>query len=478
MRAHFAMTTAWAALAAAVVALSGCVVEARRDPPPDTMDRDAAQAAAVLGQRYEQSQPAGGTDLKGLPEITEESDLSDYLTYAAMNSHEMEAAYDAWTEALDKADRAGWPPDRYCNYHYFIEDVESRKGDKWTMYGLAQPVRWPGEKSGRVSAATEGVYAARERYEGARLHLFYRVKNAYYEYNYLGQAIALVTQARDRMKPLAEAGGPASPEKDSASPGQSPAAAAAADEQRKLQERLKTLWGLQKTLAANLNDTLDRPADARVSWPKNVTARPIAASDDQVFAWMKEANPELGALEHEATEAERAIHVAQKDYYPDFNLGVHIINSLNHYSPGVPGYCQDEYVAMVWVQSPVWFESYAAEVREARTRHWEALRKKAERENALGSEVQTALYQLRDAQRRLALYRNTLVPKGRQSLAAAEDAQARGPGKPSDVVDARRVLLEFELAYDRAVADHEIRVAQVEMLVGRNIPRQGEPSAP
>jgi hypothetical protein len=28
------------------------------------------------------------------------------------------------------------------------------------------------------------------------------------------------------------------------------------------------------------------------------------------------------------------------------------------------------------------------------------------------------------------------------------------------------------------VADHEIRVAQVEMLVGRNIPRQGEPSAP
>jgi len=40
-----------------------------------------------------------------------------------------------------------------------------------------------------------------------------------------------------------------------------------------------------------------------------------------------------------------------------------------------------------------------------------------------------------------------------------------------DIIDAERILLEFQLAYERAFADRAQRLAELEMLVGKEIPK-------
>jgi len=65
------------------------------------------------------------------------------------------------------------------------------------------------------------------------------------------------------------------------------------------------------------------------------------------------------------------------------------------------------------------------------------------------------------------LFRDTLVPKARQSLKATEAAFRAGNANFVDLVDAERVLLEFQLSQERALADQAQHVARLEMLVGR-----------
>jgi outer membrane protein TolC len=84
--------------------------------------------------------------------------------------------------------------------------------------------------------------------------------------------------------------------------------------------------------------------------------------------------------------------------------------------------------------------------------------------------MQLALYKYRDAQRKIDLYQNTLIPKADEALAVTLEAFQGGTRSSLDLIDAEKTLLEFELAYIRALADQAQRLAELEMLLGDEIP--------
>ena len=88
------------------------------------------------------------------------------------------------------------------------------------------------------------------------------------------------------------------------------------------------------------------------------------------------------------------------------------------------------------------------------------------------------VYRFRDAGRKIRLYRDTLLPKARQSYKAAEAAYRAGNVDFTDLIDAQRVLREVELGYERALADRGRELGRLEMLVGRGIPRAGRRERP
>ena len=91
--------------------------------------------------------------------------------------------------------------------------------------------------------------------------------------------------------------------------------------------------------------------------------------------------------------------------------------------------------------------------------------------NAIAAEVQMLAWRFRDAHRKVGLYRDTLVPKGLEALKTTQKAFEAGKASFADFIDAQRMLLEFQLSYERALADREQRLAELEALIGRPIPR-------
>ena len=224
---------------------------------------------------------------------------------------------------------------------------------------------------------------------------------------------------------------------------------------------------------------MNRPPDAPLPWPKAIKDPQIAVTDKQLLAWMKDSNPELKALAYEIVRSKREIDLAKKDYFPDVTLGLtylHTASSSGGRNPSDDG--KDPVVGMVSVNVPIWREKLAAGVRQARFRHLAAVRQEAQKANALSAAMALVLYRFRDADRKIDLYRDTLLPKARQSIRATNTAFQGGKATFTDLIDSERIYLEFALAYERALAHKSQRLAELEMLVGKEIPRKGNPKAP
>ena len=396
-----------------------------------------------------------------LPELNEDSGLSDYLAYAALNNSQLKSAFNKWQAALEKLPQVRSLPDPKFNYKYYIEEVETRVGPQRQSFGISQTFPWFGKLKLRESAAGLAAMATQKRYEAAKLKLFYEVKNAWYEYYYLAKSIDITkenvqlishleTISRNRYKTAA---------------GTHPDVMRAQVELGKLQDRYQSLVDLKEPVAAGLNAAMNRSVDIEIPLPKKIEFDDI---DGEIVAKAVEQNPELKAMDFEVTENRHKIALAKKDYYPDFTFGVNFIDTRDTLAGNPNDNGKDPVVASVSVNLPIWRAKYDAGVRQARRRYFAAKHDRRQKANSLAAELKMSLYRFRDAKRKIALYKDALIPKATESLKVTESGFRAGRGTFTDIVDAQRSLLEFAHSYERALTDKHQALAKIEMLTGTN----------
>lgn len=404
-----------------------------------------------------------------LPELTENSGLSDYLAYAALKNPGLEAAFNIWKAALDQIPQVKALPDPRFNYKYFIEEVETRVGPQQQSFGISQVFPWFGKLKLRGDVAAEAANAAMQRYEAVKLKLFFKVKDAYYEYYYLAKSVGIAEENIILIKHLESV----AESRYRSAVGSHPDVIRAQVELGKLEDRYQTLLDLKGPLVARLNAALNRPIEIDLPWPKEIEYENVEVADTQLLAKLLNENPELKALSHEVIQNRHNIDLAKKDYYPDFNLGIDMIDTGNSPVGNPSDNGKDPVVAMVSINLPIWTEKYDAGVRQARSRYYAAQHQKKERANSLSSELKMVLYQFRDAERKVGLYRDTLVPKATESLNVTESGFRAAKSSFTDLIDAQRILLEFALSYERALANRSQSLAKLEMLIGQKISTNG-----
>jgi len=407
-------------------------------------------------------------DYRPLLELNEQSKLSDYLTYAALNNPGLQAAFNRWKAAMERVPQVKSLPDPRFTYRYFVEQVETRVGAQKQAFGIAQMFPWFGKLELRGNTAGEAAGAARQRYQATKLKLFFQVKDAYYEYYYLWRAIAIVEENIQLMKNFESV----ARTRYKAAVGRHPDVIRAQVELGKLEDRLKTLQDLRGTIVAKLNAALNRPAEAPLPWPRQVKEESVSFTDQELLEWMANSNPELRALQFEIAKSRTKIDLAKKDYYPDITFGIDFIDTddaIGATSPSDSG--KDSIIAMFSINLPIWREKLDAGLREARYQHRAAVRGKTQKLNTLNTQLKLALYRFRDGERKIDLYRDTLLPKAVESVKASEASFRAGGNTFLDLIDAQRVMLAFELAYERALSNRAQKLAELEMLVGREIPR-------
>jgi len=239
----------------------------------------------------------------------------------------------------------------------------------------------------------------------------------------------------------------------------------------KLEDRLKSLRELRAPLASRLNALLDRPTGAPLPWPKEQPANArLAEKDAAVVEDLRRSNPDLAAMALEIERAQKAVRLARHRYLPDFTLGIDWILTDDPEGPlPAEDRGKDPVAVGIGITLPLWFGKHRAAGREARARLAGAQLARRDRENLLLARVKRVLYEVRDAERKIELYGETLVPKAEQGLKATETAFRAGKVDFLDLISAQRMLLEFQLSHKRAASRHAQRVAELEMLTGQEV---------
>jgi outer membrane protein TolC len=237
----------------------------------------------------------------------------------------------------------------------------------------------------------------------------------------------------------------------------------------KLEDSLLSLEDLKTPIVAKLNVAMNRPVDEEIPWPKNFTTSDVNFTDQEVIAILDEGNPELLALAAKVSEQKKSLALAKKEFWPDVTVGVDYLGTGDARMSGVTDSGKDAVMVTGAINIPLWWGKYRAGVREAQARRNGAIRSLENRENVLESDLKMSLYKFHDAKRKISLFGKTLTPLAKNSLEVAEQAYETGKADFLQLIDAQRLLLDIQLSHQRALTDREQRLAEIEMLLGRDL---------
>ncbi|MHC4624586.1 MAG: TolC family protein [Planctomycetota bacterium] len=389
--------------------------------------------------------------------------LQDYLRLAALNNAGLRASFEEWKAALEQVRQARALPDPKFTYGYYIREVETRVGPQRNRLGIMQVFPWFGEIEARTDAAAAAAKAARQRYEASKLKLFFEVKEGFYEYSYLARAVEIARENLELIKHFEQV----ARTKYIAAAAGHPDVIRAQMELATLEDRLKTLEDFRSPIAASLNALLNRTSFEALPWPHREEFQHVEVSHDRIAAILKRYNPELQELDFEIESSRSKLEVAKKKFYPDIGVGVQWIDTGER--SGVRDSGKDPIILMFSMNLPIWRESYKAAELQAQANVRRARQQKIETQNTIIARTERVLYDFEDSARKVRLYADVLVPKAQELLSVSETAYKGGTVDFLSLIDAQRMLLGYQLNYERAVTDNLLRLAELETLAGAEL---------
>lgn len=395
-----------------------------------------------------------GSAARGRDAPDENATLDTYLQQAFRDNPGLEAMRRKWQAADERVPQARALDDPQLSTEVFLEQKDTR----WQA-ALTQMIPLFGRRGWMVREASAEAKAARHEYEAARLDLYDRVSRAFYDYHLLGRSIAVMEQQLRLLADLEtvirtryEAGSAGFPDLTKAQVEKDKAAnelASMQDERRVLSDRLAALLNL--------------PVDQPLPWPKFEPSASALLDESALLAMIEDLNPELKVSQAMTEKAQAAQELARRGGRPDLMLGAGVMSMPSMDGGG------DEYDAsvMVGITLPWWRGKNAARLREAAAMAESARNEQADRFNELTTELRMAAFQYRDSERRIALFRDSLIPKTEQAYEVARQDFAAGRAEFMEVNDAQRMLLELRLSYERALVDRERALVEIGCCIGK-----------
>ena len=394
--------------------------------------------------------------------LEEAADLPGWVAYALDHNPEITAAIAQYEMATAQVSQVTALPEPKLSYRYFLEEVETRVGPQKFAVGISQPLPWLSKFRLQGEVATQKASAAAARVSTVQNRIISDVARAWYELFYFDRALEIMHGNRDLVVHLERV---ARTRYGSGATGH-PDVIRAQVELGKIENDLASLSDREAPLLARLNAALNRPGHAPIARPKQASIERLSHPDDEIVRRVVINNPELRAIELDLAAAATSKERAKKDFLPDFSFGIDYIATGSARSANVVGSGDDPISAAFTMTLPIHRGKYGAGVRAAEAKIVSEKARRDQRLNRLHAETIDALFRLRDAERQIDLYQNTLLPKANESLVATQRAYSAGGSTFADLIDAQRVLLVFELAEVRAIADHNLARTSLEELMG------------
>ncbi len=236
-------------------------------------------------------------------------------------------------------------------------------------------------------------------------------------------------------------------------------------EEARLRNRIENLGDQLKPLKANFNEYLNRKPDTYVETADQVETQQVLYSEEQIHKMVRAENPRFDGIESRGDALDKQQRIAQLDGRPSFGLGVEVMGRDFGPMSMFPD-AQESFVGMATVRLPIFRSRTNSQQQQIISRKRALDSERIQIENRLSSEVESALEELRKAERTLRLLDDELIPRATQALDILGEEYTVGRARFDELLQIQRELLDLEIERIEEVVGQNRAVVRVESLIG------------
>lgn len=391
--------------------------------------------------------------------------LAKLLEEADANNPQILAARHAWRAATQVASQVSTLPDPQVVVQQFSVGSPrpfagySNSNFAYIGVGISQDLPYPGKLRLRGELADREAASARERVEVVRRAVREQLKAAYFQLAYLQHTLTILERngkVLEQIEKIAEA-------RYRVGQGSQQDVLKAQLERTKLLRELAMHHQEVGQFQARLKQILNRPPDSPDLVAEELTETSLPYTADELLTRVRARNPEVRAEEELVRRQSLQVELAHKDFYPDFNLQYMWQHNAEQF--------RDYYMLTFGVRIPIHRR------RKQEPELTQAVEELNRSRRQYEAQVQQAYFDVRDqlvtaetAAQLLKIYRDGLVPQATATFQAGLAAYESNREDFETLLGSFLDVLNFDLDYWRAVADHETALARIEKLTGVTLP--------
>jgi outer membrane protein TolC len=232
----------------------------------------------------------------------------------------------------------------------------------------------------------------------------------------------------------------------------------------RLSEQLIELDEEREDTRAQLNALMGRPPDEAIEIAGSYAVPATLPAIEELERTAIEHRPELAAMRAQVAKSKDEGKLTRLAMKPDFTIG------LGYMLMPAGSSSRNAYMAEVAMNLP-WLnrERHEGEARQADAATDVSQAELDARATTVFLEIRQAQIEVLAAEKRVKLYRDTLLPEAEASFKASTAAYQNNRAEFMSLIDAQNLLLDIQTAYYKASAATDAGMAQLERAIGAPI---------
>ena len=391
--------------------------------------------------------------------------LQELLAEAALNNPEILGARNEREAAQHRVSPAGALDDPMLEAGVVNAPLASqtfrREDMTMKMLGLSQRFPFPGKRGLRQDVAAKDAESVSHAYQETVNRVARDVKAAYFELAFIVESARLVQKNRQVLEQFLQI----SESRYTVGQGSQADVLKAQTQLTAMVDELIKLARERQSIEAELALALGRESEVDMPepMPLQLTETPLEFKSLRETALTE--RPQLLGLKSLIDRSEKAVDLARKDYYPDFDVKL----SYGQREDMLDGTRRDDMVSLtIAINLPVWRASKrdpgvaeAIAMRNQATDMYQA--QLNEVSSQLRQQVATAEQSLRSAR----LYESGILPQARLAVESSLAAYRVNRVDFLTLLDSQMTVLDYEIGYASALSNYNIALAEIEFLTGK-----------
>ena len=397
-------------------------------------------------------------------------DLSRLVAAALGNNPELKASEARWRMFASKAKQARTLDDPMVMFK--LQNMLTREPGVFNMdpqsarvVGISQQLPFWGKRALRQEVARHEAESYQWAYEERKLELSRLVKESYYQLWAVRKVLGIVDKNLKILTNFLTI----NELKYSVGQGVQQDIYKAGLEKSKMLEMQITLQQQQKSLEANMNYLLYRPAGSPIGTLADFTLPRLTQSVEELNKSALEHRPQIKSLGSLVDKSRASRRLAKKEAWPDFNLSAEymIREPVSSGMATDPG--DNMFSVGLTFNLPLQQQKRRAMVAESTFEAGMASEELNALKNSISYTISDVLAQLERRRQLVELYRGGIIPQAGQSLESALISYRVNKVDFLTLLDSRMNLFNYERELYESQAEYMMKLAQLEATVGSEI---------